>query len=92
MTYRSYLRWSGQRASDNTATDDAKIAVTHLRELVVAYKGKPCAAVLSADNKQRQYIQLDNVSDWQNCKTCHYRGPFIDDGEACPNCIVSTKL
>lgn len=63
--YRIYLRWPDQRVSDKTTTTSARVAEAAFRELLRRddLQGQRAAVVLSLDNRQLEYVRLDQPVD-----------------------------
>jgi hypothetical protein len=90
MNYHVYLRWPDQQINETTTTESERVANYAFCDLLHRYANKPCAASMTRrdDNDKPvvlAYYDLSHVVLY-TCIRCAYSGPFIDDGETCPNC------
>lgn len=63
MTYRTYLRWPGQRVSDKTVTEDLAVAELAYGQLLARPDliDKPVSAVFTQDGKQLRFHDFRGV-------------------------------
>lgn len=86
MTHRIYIRYPDQRVSHKTVTPDEGVASLAFRRLIIDHAGEAAAVTWTRDGINQQYVQLDHAP--RTCERCYYRGPFIDEGETCPQCTL----
>ncbi len=91
MTYRVRLQWPGQRVTEKTTTESKAVADYAFCDLLSRYAGQDCAASMTRRDGKKQradslaYVDLSEAEP-RTCRRCNYVGPFVDEGETCPNC------